>query len=207
MNDEPCAFGMVAISVVLAAGLWFVTFALSGGVFWLKISVSAAVLATLSLVCQPARHLGIAFNGRNIVIGLLSAVVLYLIFLAGKTLSTALLPFAADQIDAVYGKGTGTPRWLIVVLLFFVTGPCEEIYWRGFLQRQLMIRCGETWGWLLATGIYGFVHISSGNFMLTAAALVAGAFWGAIYWRCRNVSPVIVSHAVWSTIIFAVLPM
>jgi membrane protease YdiL (CAAX protease family) len=43
--------------------------------------------------------------------------------------------------------------------------------------------------------------------MLTGAAAVAGAFWGAMYWFTDDLSPVIVSHAIWSTFIFAVMPV
>jgi membrane protease YdiL (CAAX protease family) len=43
--------------------------------------------------------------------------------------------------------------------------------------------------------------------MLVGAAAVAGAFWGAIYARTGRLAPVIVSHSLWSTVIFAVLPM
>jgi len=97
--------------------------------------------------------------------------------------------------------------WAIALLLFFVTGPSEELYWRGYLQKNLMMRFGQWQGWLLATAIYAAVHIWSFNFMLIGAAAVAGAFWGAMYWRLKNLAPVIISHSVWSAVIFAVFPM
>jgi membrane protease YdiL (CAAX protease family) len=97
--------------------------------------------------------------------------------------------------------------WTIALLLFLVTGPGEELYWRGYLQRSLMTRWGRWQGWLLATAIYAGVHIWSFNLMLIGAAAVAGAFWGVMYWRLRNLAPVIISHSVWSTVIFAVFPM
>jgi len=197
----------VAASIVLASALWFFAFYLQWGVFWFKISASALTLALLSLVLQPATHLRPSLSPRNVCIGLASAVLLYLIFWAGKTVSAAMLPFAADQVGAIYGKGQGTSTWIIVLLLFFVTGPCEEIFWRGYLQRQLMRRFGGLSGWLLATGVYAGVHVWSGNFMLICAAGVAGAFWGAMYWRLSDISPVIISHSIWSTFIFAVLPV
>ncbi len=97
--------------------------------------------------------------------------------------------------------------WLIALLLFFITGPAEELYWRGYLQKSLMARFGRWQGWLLATVIYAAVHIWSFNFMLIGAAFVAGAFWGAMYMRLKNLAPVIISHSVWSMVIFAVFPM
>jgi len=197
----------VAATVGAAACLWFFSFALEWGVFWFKISVSALILASLSIALQSKEHLRFSFSWRNIGIGLVSAALLYLIFWAGKAGSSALLPFAEEQVGAIYGKGEGTSTWIIALLLLFVTGPCEEIYWRGFLQRQLALRLGGFSGWLLAAMLYAGVHIWSGNFMLVCAAGVAGAFWGGMYWRYGDISPLIISHSLWSAFIFAVMPV
>ncbi len=197
----------VAFTVVLACVLWFVTFYLSWSTFWIKISFSAASLAILSHWLQPRHADQYRFKKSAIIIGLLSAVLLYFIFFMGKMIASAVLPFAQGQIGAIYGKGAGTPTAVIVLLLFFVTGPCEEIYWRGYLQKNLMTRYGNWQGWVLATVIYAGVHIWSFNFMLMGAAGVAGAFWGAMFWRFKNLAPVIISHSIWSTVIFAVFPM
>jgi hypothetical protein len=197
----------VVLTVVLACVLWFVTFYLSWATFWIKISVSAATLAILSLWIQPHRKHQFRFNKTAILLGLASAGVLYVIFWSGKTISSTIMPFAAAQINSIYEKGVGTHTGIIACLLFFITGPCEEIYWRGFLQKNLAVRFGTWQGWLLATVIYAGVHIWSFNLMLIGAAGVAGAFWGAMFWRYKNLAPVIISHSVWSTVIFAVFPM
>ena len=197
----------VVLTVLLACVLWFVTFYLSWTSFWIKISVSAATLAILSLWFQPHRKDQFRFNKTAILLGLASAALLYAIFWLGKTISGTLMPFAATQINSIYQKGMGTHTSIIAALLFFITGPCEEIYWRGFLQKNLATRYGPWQGWLLATVIYAAVHIWSFNLMLIGAAGVAGAFWGAMFWRYNNLAPVIISHSVWSTVIFAVFPM
>jgi len=194
-------------TVLLAAVLWFITFYLTWSIFWIKISFSAATLALLSFWLQPNPKEHIQFNGRAIILGLLSAAALYLIFWTGKAVSAVILPFAGQQIGGIYDKGAGTSMWAIALLLFFITGPAEELYWRGYLQKNLMVRFGRWQGWLLATVIYAAVHIWSFNFMLIGAAFVAGAFWGAMYLYYKNLAPVIISHSVWSMVIFAVFPM
>ena len=194
-------------TVLLAALFWFVTFYLTWASFWIKISFSAATLAILSILLQPNRKERIRFDARAVALGLVSAAILYFIFWAGKAVSAVILPYFGGQIGVIYDKGVGTPMWVIALLLFFVTGPSEELYWRGYLQKNLMIRFGQWQGWLLATAIYAAVHIWSFNFMLIGAAAVAGAFWGAMYWRLKNLAPVIISHSVWSAVIFAVFPM
>ncbi len=194
-------------TVLLAALFWFVTFYLTWASFWIKISFSAATLAILSLLLQPNRKEHIRIDARAVALGLASAAILYFIFWTGKAVSELILPFSGGQIGGIYDKGAGTPMWVIALLLFFVTGPSEELYWRGYLQKNLMMRYGQWQGWLLATAIYAAVHIWSFNFMLIGAAAVAGAFWGAMYWRLKNLTPVIISHSVWSAVIFALFPM
>lgn len=207
MNRRPSGSWLLAASVLLATGLWFITFALKGPSFWIKISISAATLAMLCLLLDPPRRFGGGIDARTWLLGLGSAAALYLIFWLGRLASLALFDFAGGQIGAIYHKGAGTPGWVIALLLFFVTGPCEEIYWRGYLQRHLMARFGRWPGWALATALYAGVHVSSMNFMLVGAAAVAGAFWGALYAQEGKLAPVIISHSVWSTVIFAVFPL
>ncbi|MCU0591510.1 MAG: CPBP family intramembrane metalloprotease [Desulfobacterales bacterium] len=197
----------LAATVLLAAGLWFITFALEWASFWIKISLSAALLAVIAIVLDPQPRHEFGWSGRAVALGLASAALLYLIFWTGRAVSVAVFDFAGRQIGGIYHKGTGMPAGVIAALLFFVTGPSEEIYWRGYLQRSLMERYGRWPGWAAATGIYAGVHIWSFNFMLVGAAAVAGAFWGAMYARTGNLAPVIISHAVWSAVIFTVAPM
>ena len=197
----------LAATVLLAAFLWFVTFALSWASFWVKIALSASLLAGISLVLQPIRREEFRIDPAAVFIGLASAAVLYLVFWTGRAVSMTLFDFAGREIGGIYQKRGGTPLWTIAVLLFCVTGPSEEIFWRGYLQRNLMERYGRWPGWAIATAVYAGVHVWSLNFMLVGAAAVAGAFWGAMYAHLGRLSPVILSHAVWSTVIFAVFPM
>jgi len=194
-------------TVALAAGFWFVAFYLTWLNFWIKIPIAAATLAVLSFRLQPLPKGALRFDVPAVFQGLVSAAALYFLFWAGKAVSVFLFPFAPHQIGAIYGKGQGFPLPVVFFLLLFVTGPCEEIYWRGFLQRNLVQRYGKWQGWGIATAVYAGVHIWSFNFMLIGAAAVAGAFWGYLYLRWGRLSPVIVSHALWSAFVFAVVPI
>ena len=207
MNGNGFRSLAVAGTVALAAVFWFVTFYLTWSTFWIKISFSAASLAVISFRLQPEPFKELKFDLKAVLMGIFTAAALYFVFWLGKKVSSALFPFAEHQIGSIYNKGEGTPMGVIAALLFFVTGPCEEFYWRGFLQRNLVRRFGGWQGWLLATAVYAGVHIWSFNFMLIGAAAVAGAFWGALYWRLGNLAPVIISHSIWSTVVFAVLPI
>ncbi len=200
----------IALLVLLAAGLWFVTFGLPEfGNFWFKISLSAASLAIISIIISRTEKNNLfQFKPRHILLGLGSALALYGIFALGDWILFNLFPaFAPGEISNIYARREGTPPWAIAPLLLFVTGPSEEIFWRGFLQRRLAHAFGPLWGLLIATAIYSLVHIWTMNLSLLLAAFVAGLVWGLIYLRERSLVPGIISHAVWSAVIFVFLPL
>jgi hypothetical protein len=190
--------------VVIAFVCWAFAFGWAWGNFWGKIGLSVVIVLTYSLIWQrPA----ITFRAKSIALGVLSAAVLYGLFFLGNALAPLVLPGARAQVGGIYGLGWGTSRLLVFLLLLFVTGPAEEIFWRGFLQSRMMAAWGAGRGCLAATLVYAGVHVFSGNPVLVIAALLAGAFWGALYvWR-RDVLLLIVSHSVWSAFIFAVAPV
>ena len=67
-------------------------------------------------------------------------------------------------------------------------------------------RFGRLRGTLLASSIYGGVHLVSENLTLTGAAATAGLFWGAVYAREDRVAPLIISHVAWDIWIFLIAP-
>ena len=170
-------------------------------------SLSISLLVVMALYAKrDLLHLE-KIKLRHIVIGIVSAVVLYFVFYFGNILAGYLFPFKNAQVLSVYSnKSQGSPL-MIGTLLLFLIGPGEEIFWRGFIQKSLSLRIGEIKGYLLATLLYSGVHIATGNFMLIIAALVSGAYWGFIYKKEKSLVPVIISHALWDLTIFVLFPL
>jgi uncharacterized protein len=195
-------------TIPLAFCLWGFSFGVPWGNFWLKITSSAFILTVAGLAGTRA---GLAalfrFRNRDLWVGLSSALVLYGVFWLGKQCSTFLFPFAAGQIAGVYSTRSQLPPAVIGVLLVFVMGPAEEIYWHGFVQRALVGRLGPAAGVLLTAFIYAVVHIWSLNFMLFAAAGICGLFWGWLFQREQRLAPLILSHAIWDVAIFVLFPL
>ena len=195
---------MLTGAILLALAGWGFTFGIAWGNFWIKIGCTVTVITAYSLFFRRPK---IRISLSEVALGLASAVALYGIFWLGNALSPHVIPGAHSQVGGIYGLGDGTQRVWIILLLLFVTGPGEELFWRGFLQEAMMERWGRWPGFCAATAFYGAVHIFSMNIMLIGAACVAGAFWGLQYLLRRDLTSLIVSHALWSAVIFAVLPI
>lgn len=197
---------LTAGTVVAAALLWFLTFYFEQGNFWVKITLSSLALAGAALGLSGKNRTWNIY-AKDIAIGAGGAVVLYMIFYIGNEVSNVLFDFASAQVRSIYTRDAETPTWLIGVLLFFITSPAEEIYWRGFLQEKMTKTTGTLLGWLTVTLLYTLVHLPAWNLMLIGAAAVAGAFWGGLYWYLRRLAPLIACHAIWSVSIFVLFPI
>lgn len=161
------------------------------------------------------------FDLKQIALGVGIAALLWGVFWVGDKLSSLLFGFARPQVDSVYALGEGSRLWLVGLQLFFITGPAEELFWRGFVQRKLVevfdARCSGTFlghsagaavAALVTLAAYTLIHIWSLNFMLIMAALVAGAAWGLLYWYKPEWLPALVlSHALWDAAVFAIFPI
>ena len=199
---------LVFQTIPAAFVLWFFIFAVPAGNFWLKLTCSASLLAAIGLLSSRNELKALfTFKIRHLWVGVLSALILYGIFWVGKLAANLLFSFAPGQIESIYASKTQLDAVWIALLLLFVMGPAEEIYWHGFVQRRLTGRYGATAGVLATAVVYTLVHAASLNFMLVAAAGVCGLYWGLLFQREKNLIPLIISHALWDFLIFVLFPM
>ena len=196
---------------VLAALFWFVLFSpwTSGRInFWAGMAGASGLLALFGLVSNKSKITELyAFQPRWIVVGLLSAAVLYGIFYVGDKISTTLFEFAAPGVAGIYGTKSQASPVVIGTLLLLWIGPAEEIFWRGFVQERFAGRFGAWRGYMITGAIYGGVHIWAFNVMLFAAALICGLFWGWMFLKYKSVWPGLISHSIWDLLIFVLLPI
>ena len=203
------------LSLVVAALLWFIMFSpwTSPHInFWVCMTASALILTCLAFAFGGKESIGTdsdlpGAKTSTVVLGILIAVALWGIFWIGDKLSQLLFSFSRAQVNLIYNiKGEVSPT-LISLLLLFVIGPAEEIFWRGYIQRTLSKRLSPFIAFLLTTACYTLVHLPSGNFMLIMAALVCGIVWGGLYWLMpQNLRAIIISHALWDAAAFVWLP-
>lgn len=200
------------LSLFVAALLWFIMFSpwTSPHInFWICMVASALILTCFAFVFGGKECIGEdeAPATFTCLLGLAIALSLWLIFYAGNVLSQLLFSFSRAQVNLIYNiKGDVSPT-LLALLLLFVIGPAEEIFWRGYVQRILTKFRSPFVAFLLTTACYTAVHLPSGNFMLTMAALVCGIVWGGLYWLMPNqLRAIIISHALWDAAAFVWFP-
>ncbi|MBR1801137.1 MAG: CPBP family intramembrane metalloprotease [Bacteroidaceae bacterium] len=215
-------------SLLVAATLWFLMFSpwtASYFNFWYAMTASALILTALAVSFGGVRWPKLSLSGWlwTVVGGAAIAVVLWGVFWVGDKLSQWMFAFARPQVDLIYGMKDGSRGWLISLLLLFIIGPAEELFWRGYVQQSLVrvwlqryrrmpkaraARKAKNWAYVLATAAYTLVHLPSGNFMLIMAAMVCGIAWGGLYRLMPKQLPaIVVSHALWDAAAFVWLPL
>lgn len=200
----------VIIPLFIAAILWFIMFSPWTAPlvnFWISMAFSASVLICLSAFLGENFKNQFKFNIKDIAVGIASAIVLWFIFYIGDFVSSQIFDFAKPQVQNIYQMKSGESQIFLSLLLLFLVGPAEEIFWRGFIQRTMGNKYGEWTALIVTTAIYALVHIWSFNFMLIMAALVCGGFWGLLYKYNKNIVTLIVSHAVWDVAVFIIFPI
>ena len=169
---------------------------------------SACTLSLLATLFNPGWWKEVHLTPANIALGAAIAVALWGIFWVGDKLSQLMFNFARPQVDLIYGMKEGESMWLLTALMLFLIGPAEEIFWRGYIQKQLSLRWNPNIGFIVTTAVYALVHAGSCNFMLTMAALVAGFFWGLLYrFFPQRFAAIIISHALWDVAVFIWFPI
>ncbi len=200
------------IAISIAAILWFVMFSPWTSIylnFWAAMSISAGILILMSFALEKEWKSQFHLDIKSVIIGLVSACLLWGVFYIGNFLSIRLFDFASGQINSIYSLRDGNNYNLIALLLLFWIGPAEVIFWQGYIQRNWMEQFGNFKGFFFTILIYSLVHIWSFNFILVMAACVCGIFWGLMYWliKPKNLLPLLISHAVWDTMVFIIFPI
>ncbi|MBX3042213.1 MAG: CPBP family intramembrane metalloprotease [Candidatus Kapabacteria bacterium] len=202
--------------ITLAAIFWFIMFSISldftklvhYNYFWYAMTFSTLTLTAYSLVIQKGKLKELfEFKWKYIWIGIIHAILLYLLSRFGMWLLVYMFDWAAPQIEAIYQTRNQASPYFIGALLFFLIAPAEEIFWRGYVQDSFLIKFGKRNGTMIAIFLYSFVHIWALNPLLLLAALVLGIHWSIMYTKFGTLTPGIVSHAVWDCLIFVIFPV
>lgn len=189
---------VVLIGLVLAAVAWALLFALGRDGFWTRAAVAGAAIGIYALVALRSSLAELfAVTLADVAIGVVGAAVLWAVFWIGDRIVTRLFPRLSSEVDDLYAV-RGETKASRMPLVLAVIGPAEEIFWRGLIQSRA--------GIVVALVAYALVHIWERKPILLLAAVVGGAFWGAIFaWTGTLVAPIL-SHLLWDLAIIVWFP-
>ena len=205
----------LSTTITLLAALLFIPLFITRGWgifdFWWWLSTNLVVLVmTITIFDHTwAQAIRKDLNDKILLkfgLGILTALLLYVVFAVGNIASRHLFAFADNGIQDVYAFKMDASKYRIAILMLLIIGPGEELFWRGYLQRSYQKRTGQFPGFLMATGFYTLVHMGSGNTMLVLAAAVCGLYWGYLYLKFNSMALNVVSHTVWDMTVFLWLP-
>ena len=199
------------IGICIATVLWTIMFSPWTAPhvnFWVMMTCSGLTLTLYSTWASPGWWKDIKVSFSDLAIGVALAAALWGVFWIGDRLSSMMFGFARPQVDMIYGMKEGENPLVLTLLMLFIIGPAEEIFWRGYIQKNLSARRNPNWGFIVTTLVYSLVHVSKFNFMLIMAAAVAGFIWGLAYrFFPERLGAIIISHALWDCAVFIWFPI
>lgn len=94
----------------------------------------------------------------------------------------------AEQLFARMTFAWAGPFLLVIGL---VPGFCEELLFRGYIQRRLIERWGPGIGIAVASTLFGLAHVMPHTVLF---ATILGVYFGVIAWRTGTIGPTIAGH-------------
>jgi membrane protease YdiL (CAAX protease family) len=191
--------GLAAMAVIYPAAFWLRVVPL-----WPAITLLAAI--SWWAAWHPYLATRLRPSWRLAAMGVLSGLALYALFGAGALLAreTPLWPRVQDVAGLVRASAPDPVAALVIVL---GTSPSEEVLWRGAVFARLTRRYGPGWRPVAATTVLYALFVGlSGRLVLALAALVCGAVWARQRQVTGSLVPALVSHALWSLLMFLFVP-
>ena len=187
--------------------LWPLSFIVLSNYFIYAMSASTFILATLTLL----KHKELIILHKNsikktIIVGIIGAVILYIIFLLGYYLS--ILTGNVIYVKEIYSLIYSQANRIALIILLAVIGISEEIYWRSGVQGIIRKKSKlfRKLPWLGSSIFYGLIHISTLNPVLVLAAFFVGLITSIIAEKYGILGSSIV-HVAWIEAIIIFLPV
>ena len=193
----------------------------SGQSFFLQLTARDLCLLGLALLIvlsdgQRLRQIGLGGGrlGRELAFGLLVLGGTYFVHLAAA-LPLSAIAFALGGGKAELATRSGFLRELVswaeqvspweIPLFMGLAGAFEEIVFRGLFITRLRRVTGRWWPALfLSAALFGLGHLEEGTLAAFQTAIL-GLWFGVVFVRRKRLESDIVAHALFNTIMFAVM--
>jgi uncharacterized protein len=109
----------------------------------------------------------------------------------------ALLVKPDPIFDLFYDKVTWSFAVPWVLFIGLSPGFCEEMFFRGYMQRRLLARWSPWVAILVTSALFGIIHM---NLHQGPAAFVLGIWLGVVAWRTGSIWLCIATHALFNSL-------
>jgi membrane protease YdiL (CAAX protease family) len=89
-----------------------------------------------------------------------------------------------------------------MILTWVLIGPCEELFFRGFIQGTFTAWKGPVAGLIAGSILFGLAHFDPTLWFRTIPTALLGLIYGVLYARGKSIIPVAVAHSINDTIGF-----
>ena len=140
--------------------------------------------------------------------GIIAAVAFAVSVNAAITVLFRLTPFPAHEFRKGYDLSfipTAPLRFLVCVVSAISAGVCEEVGFRGYMQRPIERRHGSFTAIVISSVLFAAIHLNKGFEAVPAmigVTLGAGVLLGLIAWASGSLIPGIIGHAIMDTALF-----
>jgi len=139
----------------------------------------------------------------NVLLGIILGVAGYVAATVFTVILDAFIPIEVPEWFSKALTATSPVELLfLLALTWILVGPCEEIFFRGFVQGSFTRWRGSTVGIVVGALVFGFAHYNPVLWFRTVGAIFLGLIYGIIYERRKSLIPVMVAHALNDTIAF-----
>lgn len=190
---------MIIIALILLISSFHFT-----DVFWFLFPLAMTILFAIAYSRLGMDHQRFGFVAA--LYGVLSGILLYLVFAIGKSLIIWLKLPLLQELAFLY-QTVSPSAWWHYVLLTVIIIPGEEFFWRGYIQKRLRSRFTPIQSILLSALLYSAIHLIGGNILLGIAALAGGISWGFLMHHTNSMRTVILSHLIFDFFLLVLFPL
>ena len=195
----------VVVPVAVVTIVWVVVFGLRRGPAASTLAAASVAMLAWAVARVPRQENLIVVHQGIVVLGIGSAVLLFVSF---RVLYPILERVAAIREGALEAHAAPAQSGgAVAVGLLVLVALAEEVFWRGFVQGRLSEEFGDHIGFLSTLAGYVACHVLTLNLALVVASAVCGAAWGWFRLRSRSIVPGVISHVVWTQLVFHALPL
>jgi membrane protease YdiL (CAAX protease family) len=193
---------LAVIGIGLEAMAWWRVS--KGGSVWAWLTPVLAGLGVAALIAGPPPLSPEVDAAVALPVGLAVGVALYV--------GTRVFFLMAGRWDllrrhslAMYQRQGGLSLGVALALSIAVSVPGEELFWREFVQLELVdaLDGATLFAAALAWGAFVFANLFSRNLAIAAGAVVGGAVWCGLCWWTGGVASSLACHIVWTALMLA----